>query len=78
MFGKDDPTSLPDGAAQNFSQQKKAPAKLAEDDMLPEDNPISAMMALKHPEIQKEIEDASIQEMAQSHYSTISNRANPY
>ena len=36
---------------------------------MPEDNPISAMMALKHPETVKAVEDATINEMAESHNS---------
>lgn len=79
MFGRDDPTSVPDESAGQQLSQKKAPPKApADDDMIPEDNPISAMMALKHPEAQKEIMDASTEEMAQSHYSSLSGRANPY
>lgn len=36
---------------------------------MPIDNPISQMMALKHPEKVKAIEDATIEDMAQSHNS---------
>lgn len=49
---------------------KKAP--VVEDEM-PEDNPISAMMALKHPETVKAVEDASINEMAMG-YRSAGNR----
>jgi hypothetical protein len=41
---------------------KRAPVPVEEE--MPEDNPISAMMALKHPETVKAVEDASINEMA--------------
>ena len=36
---------------------------------MPIDNPISQMMALKHPEKVKAIDDATIEDMAQSHNS---------
>ena len=36
---------------------------------MPEDNPISEMMALKHPEMVQEVNNAAIEEMAQSHNS---------
>ena len=56
---------------QQKSPQAKAVQKQPADDSLemPEDNPISAMMALKHPERQREIENMQTEEMAQSHYS---------
>lgn len=70
---------MPDeGAGQQLTQKKAVSKAPADDDMIPEDNPISAMMALKHPEAQKAIEDVSLEEMARSHYSSYSGRANPY
>ena len=54
-----------------MTEQSKKPA--ADDSEMPEDNPISAMMALKHPEKVKEVEEASIVEMSQRHNS-IPNR----
>ena len=71
--------------SQDASDQQPAPSSLSsasgkgpnpEDLALPEDNPISAMLALKHPEQQKAIMDASIEEMAQSHYSNPNRMAN--
>lgn len=49
---------------------KKEPV---DENELPEDNPISAMMALKHPETVKAVEDATINEMAQG-YKSAANR----
>lgn len=46
------------------SQSPKKP--VADESEMPDDNPISAMMALKHPEMAKEVEEASIVEMSKS------------
>ena len=77
MFGRDaqPEQNLASAPSESDDQQKAPRAKAAqkqpaEDTFeMPEDNPISAMMALKHPERQREIENMQTEEMAQSHYS---------
>ena len=55
MNGGDDATVLP-----------KAAAPIIEGDL---ENPISALMALKHPERLEAIENSSFEEMKKSHYA---------
>ena len=62
-------SSQSDSDDQSSSEQRAAAKRVEEPMEVPEDNPISAMMALKHPERQREIENMQTEEMAQSHYS---------
>ena len=57
-----------DSDIEQSDMSKAAKKPVVESFDMPDDNPISAMMALKHPERQREIENMQTNEMAQSHY----------
>lgn len=71
--GNSAPSEEGSGEAQESSTPKPKKAPVVEDNEMPEDNPISALMALKHPETVKAVEDASINEMAQG-FNSEANR----
>ena len=69
LEGNSSPSEEGSGEAQEGSTPKPKKAPVVDENEMPEDNPIAALMAMKHPETVKAVEDASINEMAQGFHS---------